>query len=256
MIAVRICPNAKRNHAVHSLKRRRKEGNVEWLRRALEADPLEEAAVLLLGGARLAEFMARVAQRYTRIDMLPSFWSDAAIVVPDATDSQVGAAIYSAGLLGGLAGAHSMPRRNTIGRVDLTQIDDPHLVPNLALLRFHGAEATRTTEAIRLLEHGRLVVDLVSPLSSWLAFAWGAKGQSNPLLSGVPLPSALFAESVMSQLHIDILPGLDERTSCPEAIWQAALWWSEYYDDQPTGGQPPSGAYVVGQAAAAVTDEG
>jgi hypothetical protein len=37
---------------------------------------------------------------------------------------------------------------------------------------------------------------------------------------------------VFGVVGYDLTPGLESRASCPEAIWQAAKWWHEYYAGQ------------------------
>ena len=79
------------------------------------------------------------------------------------------------------------------------------------------------------------------------------------------MPSAAFVEAVHAIADIELTPGLASASSCPEAIWQSARWWGDYYREsarvaaagmtrsaghaQP---QVPAGAYAVRQHAAAV----
>ena len=73
-------------------------------------------------------------------------------------------------------------------------------------------------------------------------------------------------EAVHAIADIELTPGLASASSCPEAIWQSARWWGDYYRESArvaaTGmtrsaghAQPqvPAGAYAVRQPAAAVT---
>ena len=55
----------------------------------------------------------------------------------------------------------------------------------------------------------------------WLAFVWGAGRAGNPLLEGYGVPSSAMRKS-SSALSDTTAPGLESRSSCPEAIWQAA----------------------------------
>ena len=46
-------------------------------------------------------------------------------------------------------------------------------------------------------------------------------------------------ETVVGAAGYDLTPGLESGASCPEAIWQAARWWHQYYSEQqsdPIGG--------------------
>ncbi|MEJ7812076.1 MAG: hypothetical protein WKG32_16810 [Gemmatimonadaceae bacterium] len=50
-------------------------------------------------------------------------------------------------------------------------------------------------------------------------------------------------EVVLSAANYDVMPGLESRASCPEAIWQAAKWWHEYYEEENKEG--PEGVWTV-----------
>ena len=62
----------------------------------------------------------------------------------------------------------------------------------------------------------------------------------------------------------ELTPGLASRSSCPEAIWQAAKWWQEFYEkttvtddavppeSRKYEGMTPEGYFVVRQRAAAI----
>jgi hypothetical protein len=79
----------------------------------------------------------------------------------------------------------------------------------------------------------------------WLAFAWGAGRAGNPLYDGIGIPSAAMLEIVFGAVGFDLTPGLESRASCPEAMWQAAKWWHEYYERENRQGL--IGAYHIGQ---------
>jgi hypothetical protein len=101
---------------------------------------------------------------------------------------------------------------------------------------------------------------------------WGAGARRNPLLDSAGLPGAAFVETAFGMAGIELTPGLSSGSSCPEAIWQSALWWHHYYKQSaplPTTSPQtapavrpaprvivPEGAYRVLQPAAAVTWEG
>jgi hypothetical protein len=51
-------------------------------------------------------------------------------------------------------------------------------------------------------------------------------------------------EVVFGAAGFDLTPGLESRSSCPEAIWQAAKWWHEYYTRENRKGL--RGAYCLG----------
>jgi len=81
----------------------------------------------------------------------------------------------------------------------------------------------------------------VDLLARWLAYAWGIARTSNPLLENFGMPSAAMLEIIFGAAGFDLTPGLESRSSCPEAIWQAAKWWHQYYEDQKRS--PITGAY-------------
>jgi len=41
------------------------------------------------------------------------------------------------------------------------------------------------------------------------------------------MPSAAMLETAYATNGFDLTPGLESRSSCPEAIWQSASWWHE-----------------------------
>jgi hypothetical protein len=57
---------------------------------------------------------------------------------------------------------------------------------------------------------------------------------------------------------IELTPGLSSSASCPEAIWQAAKYWHNFYKeaaqtahDDNAAQQVPEGKYTIRQKAAA-----
>ena len=89
----------------------------------------------------------------------------------------------------------------------------------------------------------RAVLDAIDLIVQWLAYVWGVARSANPLLDGLGIPSAAMLEIVIGASGFDLTPGLESRSSCPEAIWQAARWWHEYYTGQKKSGL--TGAYYT-----------
>jgi hypothetical protein len=58
---------------------------------------------------------------------------------------------------------------------------------------------------------------------------WSAGDKTNPLLGGTGLPAAALVEAAHGMAGVELTPGLASGSSCPEAIWQSALWWHDYY---------------------------
>lgn len=246
MINARISLHAKRNEHIREVAREAGEVNSAWIARALGDDP--SPRILLAGGTSLVDFRVRVAQSHVRADLLPSFWSRAALLLPGPTPT-----IWQASLAAPALAA--VPRTNGVAEASLAEYDDPARFPNLALLRFPGASAATVREAVSVLRGSRLVEDLVTPLCAWIAYVVGAKGAQNPLLGGTPLPEALFVDAAFAYASVDLVPGVSSRAACPEAIWQAALWWAGYYGgDDVREETVPGGSFVIAQPSAHVVD--
>ena len=257
MIRSRLSSSA-RNRAIQESRPRKAESNADWLRRAHKALGEDSPKLLMLGGTNLFDFRLRIAQSHARADMKPSFWSHVGLLLPSS--GKGGFELWHVPLE--TSDAASLSSRNAIEKANLDHAADKTRFPNLALIEFPGAEAATLEEAVGLLTKSRLSLDLVTPVIHWIAFACGAGTRGNPLLEGVALPAASFVEAAFGHAGIDLSPGLSERTSCPEAIWQAALWWGDFYSSaggSPSGegkteGKTPRGAYTLGQPAAAIVD--
>ena len=97
--------------------------------------------------------------------------------------------------------------------------------------------------------------DFLTPWVRWLGYVLGAKGSENPLIGGTPMPAAQLVDSAFAHASVDIVPGVSSRAACPEAIWQSALWWSEYYAGDEVGADAvPSGSYAIDQLSAFVRE--
>lgn len=260
MIATRKSPADERNPRIRSVGGQG--SNREWLG-ALAPEVATPGAILLLGGSHVLDFRIRVAQGHLRHDLLPSFWSMAGILCSAETFLSVPC---DRALV-----ATRVPSTNGIVECRLADYDDPVTYPNVAVLNF-AVGAGAIVDYARGLEKQRSAIDLPELLIAWLAFTWGAGAAPNPLLHQHGVPSAAFVETAYGIGGIELTPGVASATSCPEAMWQSAIWWHDYYaqaarafPDPPaprhdrlgTLPQPqvPSGAFVVRQPAAAVLDE-
>ncbi|HGG56627.1 MAG TPA: hypothetical protein ENK31_02395 [Nannocystis exedens] len=249
MINARISLHAARNPEIMELARAPGEGNAAWIIRAL-GQMNSEARILLVGGTTVADFRLRVAQSHLRHDLKPSFWSHAALVLPGPSQPRLWQVDLEVGMP-----ISEVPGNNGISEIGLGHFDSARFA-NLAVLRFPGASALAVQEGIDALRGARLSEDLLSPLIQWLAHVWGTDGAKNPLLAGIPLPAAHFVDAAFAYAGVDIVPGVSSRAACPEAVWQAALWWSGYYagDQEGQAGAVPSGVYLVEQGSAHVVD--
>jgi hypothetical protein len=150
-------------------------------------------------------------------------------------------------------GFDDVPTRNARQDNTLEHYADPQLWCSIALLSF-PIDGKEVQGGIQRLSRDRGIVDLGELIIPWLAFAWGIGNAGNPLLQDKGLPSAAFAETVMSIAGLESTPGWSSQSSCPEAIWQAAKWWYQFYAQTDGDGQLPSGIYMLRRLAAAPTN--
>ncbi|MFY9269457.1 MAG: hypothetical protein WAO55_06880 [Candidatus Manganitrophaceae bacterium] len=243
MISIRHSTATRANEHLKEAAAKEGETNRAWLSRIKATGGL-----LLLGGSSIAHFRIRVAQSHLRNDLSPSFWSIVGLLDGES-------AFYSVPL-DLREEASDVPRNNGIVRCSMKEYDDPERFPNIALIHFSGDHAI--PNIIEQVKGQRSVVDLPSLILPWLGYVWGAGSRGNPLLEGQGLPSAAFAETVYGIAGVELTPGLSSASSCPEAIWQSAKWWREYYEETAqrrpaTEGGPavPKGDYLIRQQAAA-----
>ena len=250
MLRARHSNPGKKNGAVTIMPRRQGESNKAWLERAGSDLGSDTPKVILMGGTSVADFRLRVAQSHSRRDMKPSFWSHAGVLLPGRGKQKWQLWHVPLEVPRGLG---EVPSRNGVERASLTYCSSQDRWPNLALLEFGGVVGKEVSAQAKRMRQERLSIDLVTPLVQWLAFVWGASGAVNPLLVGTAMPSASYVEAIYASLDVDLAPGMADRTHCPEAFWQSAKWWSNYYgSEDPEAG--PRGRFVIGQGAAAVVD--
>ncbi len=251
MLRARLALRAKPNDKLVKRSREPGQGNLAWLRDAFTALGPNKIHVVLIGGSGLCDFRLRVAQSRVRGDMRPSHWSHTITVA--VQDPPVVAAAWHVDLPR-LTDFDHVPRTNAVQNADLALFDDPARFPNVAALHFPSPPhepAVRLTELIKMVEDlkkSRLVEDLVTPLVRWLGFVWGSDEAVNPFVNQVPMPSARLTELIFASLGIDINPGTAGHFTCPETLWHAAMWWSDYYrataPDDPNKAVIPGGYYT------------
>ena len=252
MIPIRQSNADTSNDLLVDLKAEPNETNSAWLKRAGAKD-----GVLLLGGASITHFRIRVAQSHARADMKPSSWSLAGILLNETQ-------FYSVPL--DLRGDSSeMAQDNGIQLCNIADYDDAERFPNIAVLRFtadHGKILANCYllrgDRAKKKPSQRTIIDLPTLMLPWLSYVWISGKASNPLTDGLGLPSAAFVETVYGIAGIELTPGLASATSCPEAIWQAAKYWQDFYKEAAKTGntrnakqQVPDGQFAVRQKAAA-----
>ena len=248
MVAMRRSPATEANPALTEAPARPGETNVGWLERLRATD-----GIILLGGSSLSHFRVRVAQSHLRSDMLPSLWSLCGIMLPGSRFASVPLEVGSS--------VSSVPRTNGVRITSLGEYDDPERFPNVAVIRFAEIH-DRAHEDIDAVSAQRSIIDLPALVVPWLGYIWSTPGATNPLLDAIGLPSAAFVETVFAMSGFELTPGLSSSSSCPEAIWQSAKWWSAYYEGAAeTSSLPharsmvPAGVFVTRQPAAAVVNE-
>ena len=223
-------------------RRPRARSNRAWLSQARSELGLGRPGdVILLGGASVVDYRVRVAQSHARHDLTPSYWSQVGLVKNDDE-------MYSVSL-DTWPDPAKVPATNAIATIPLSAYDDGWRYPNIAVLRFPGAQGSVLNAANRLRKQ-RSVADLPELIVAWLGFVWGNGGSGNPLVAGFGVPSAVLVEIAFGLVQVELTPGLASASSCPEAIWQSVKWWQDFYTatapGQTAGGPPSTDDIAVG----------
>ena len=190
-------------------------GNVAWLKRAEMTQ-----GVLLLGSSSVtgpAPAHGAVATSL-RPDAEPLVDCRAAVRAPRSvtvTFDSIGDPVEFAA-------------RNGVTRLPIDRFDDPDEFPNICVLLF-SASFEPVLEALDEVANGRAVLDVPPLTAAWLAALWGVADLDEPLREGRGMPGAALVELSHAIAGIELTPGLDSTASCPEAIWQSARWWTDYY---------------------------
>ena len=226
-------PAKKRNDNVIQLDRATGEDNFAWLQRALKeslrGDYRNRSLLILVGGDDPLSFRLRIAQSHVRHDMSPSAWSHV-LFVPTVTKTLSGSGTLEISLMphGGF-GRFGYPIPNNgmqIGQLDGYQSEK--LFPNIALLSMPVPSST-IEASLAGMRFQRGALDCPQLILKWLGYCWGVGVPASPLIDGFGIPSAAVLEAAFAANGFDLTPGLESRSSCPEAIWQAANWWQDYY---------------------------
>ena len=262
MLPVRRSPDPESNKDFQEDRSRRVESNLAWIRRGRSANPAFFGAgdVILLGGSSLGDFRIRIAQSHARHDLTPSYWSLVGIL--DANDQVLTAPLWP------LLEPERVPLSNGVQAIPLTNFDSAAAWPNVAVIRFPGVQMD-PVDCVARLRDQRSIIDIPTLILPWLGFVWGAGAATNPLLNGFGVPSAVLVETAFGIAEVELTPGLAAASSCPEAIYQAAKWWSGYYEQtagpRTTGRRPrrrkvdeppinPVGAYLLRQRQASYVE--
>ncbi|HSN04004.1 MAG TPA: hypothetical protein VLS44_03420 [Nitrospira sp.] len=214
------------------------EDNLAWLRRATQAltsqcgealNSQELVRLVLVGGTDPVSFRLRVAQAHIRHDLTPSSWSHVVLIHPDPSRR-----VYEISLEPRGGFRYPVPT-NGLQLGTIEHYRDRAAYPNIALLGIPSGDTlvwAKIRRAVHQFQKQRTLLDAMELIVRWLGFVWGAGRAGNPLLEGYGIPSSAMLEIVFSALGHDLTPGLESRSSCPEAIWQAVKWWHEYYGEE------------------------
>src|SRR5262245_31791480 len=225
MLNVALARTNRPNPGLKPAPRKKDESNVEWLARNFPKDA-ENARLVLVGGKSRCAFRLRVAQSHARKGLSPSHWSHVALLGPHGARA-ASAEVIEISLERGYK--TFPPATNGVQRSRFSAYENPKWFPNLCVLDLPIKWKEAKAAADRF-EGQRNVADAVELVVVWLTYAWGVGRAGNPLLDGAGLPSAVMVEYVVGAAGVDLTPGLANRSSCPEAIWQAARWWHDFYN--------------------------
>ena len=249
MLPIAAARTTRKSKCIESMDAHAGEDNMAWLDRATQKLTKEfsrEKAssdlirLVLLGGTDPVSFRLRVAQAHSRHDLTPSNWSHVVLF-----DRNASSAVHEISLEPPGGFLYPVPT-NGLQRGTIETYRDRGRYPNIALIGIRSGEKLtwdRIDGTLTQFQKQRSSLDAMELIVRWLAFVWGAGRSGNPLLEGFGIPSAAMLEVVFSAVGYDLTPGLESRSSCPEAIWQAVKWWHDYYG--PEGTHAPRGVYRV-----------
>ena len=226
MLDIQCSQAVKASSSFVERRRKRGEDNVDWFQRHYPSDT-DETLLILLGGVDPLSLKIRMAQSAVRQNATPSHWSHIAMLRNPA--KTFGRTTLLEIRLDPDSGFQFPPQTNAVQEGRLDEYRDVDRFPNVALLDV-PVSRRKVLDAVRRFRMLRNVVNGVDLLTAWLPYVWGATGATNPLLQGIGLPSAVLLEHVLAASHFDLTPGLASRASCPEAIWQTAKWWHEFFE--------------------------
>jgi hypothetical protein len=232
-IRVLRSPTDTRNPDVVELVRDAGESNLDWIHRVFERKLAPTGAswslLVLVGGNDPLSFRLRVAQSHVRHDLSPSAWSHVLLLADLKADLAATPTVEVS--LAPLAGfgpfGYAVPT-NGIQSGQLAEYASAARFPNIALLSVPVPSAD-VVATLKGLEMQRSILDVPQLIIKWLTYGWGVGVPASPLADGSGMPGAAVLEAAFAARGFDLTPGLESRSSCPEAIWQAATWWHAYY---------------------------
>ncbi len=231
---------------VQALARINRESNLEWLPRAYNSFELDDVTqwsfVVLAGGRDVASFRLRVAQSHLRGDMLPSYWSDCALLNVEQGDFSR-ARFFNLPLFQPATASYA-PMRNGLIELPLKQLPSQKQFPNLALLAIPVPQE-KILESLAAYQRARVSYDAVENILPWLAYVWGAGNAANPLMQHIGFPSAMMLNQLFSAQGFDLAPGVNANLSAPETFWSGVKHWQAYYSNTQENGLLPKARFVI-----------
>jgi hypothetical protein len=240
-------PATSRNPGMLERVRAGGEDNLAWIGRIVreglvEAGP-EWSLIVLVGGDDPLSFRLRVSQSQVRHDLSPSAWSHVAFVprlereLADSPVREISLAPAS-----GFGRYGFPPPANGLQDNRLGAYAAADHYPNIALLSA-PVPAADADAALDGLATQRSILDTPALILRWLGYCWGVGVPASPLSEGYGVPGAAILEAAFAARGFDLTPGLESRSSCPEAIWQAATWWHQFYERTAARKAGMKGAY-------------
>ena len=227
-------PAVTRNPDVIERVRAPGEDNLAWIGRMVQEGRVETgpnwSLLLLVGGDDPLSFRLRVSQSHVRHDLSPSAWSHVAFVpklAPMLAESRVRE--ISLAPASGFGKYGFAPPRNGLQDNRLGAYAAPPDYPNIAILSA-PVKAADVGESLDRLAEQRSILDAPQLILRWLGYCWGVGVPASPFTEGFGMPGAAILEAGFAAKGLDLTPGLESRSSCPEAIWQAAIWWHHFYE--------------------------
>lgn len=246
MIKQTLASQSKLQTDVHPLQRTNRESNLQWLPRAYESFALEDVSqwsfVVLAGGKDVASFRLRVAQSHLRGDMLPSYWSDCALLKIEQGDFTQ-ARFFNLPLFQP-ANASYAPARNGLIELPLKKLPSQKDFPNLALLAIPVAQE-KILASLLDYHKARVSYDAVENILPWLAFVWGAGNATNPLMQHIGFPSAMMLNQLYNANGFDLAPGVNANLSAPETFWSGVKHWQSFYSKTQENGLLPKARFII-----------
>lgn len=226
----------KKNPGIADVPRLPDESNLGWIARVLKTHrlPVGQAwsHLLLVGGADLLSLRLRIAQSHVRADLSPSAWSHSAYVALNAGDLKASVVRgVSLAPRDGFGKSGFAPSRNGMQDQPLADYDDANTYPNIGIIAM-PVPGEKIETRLSNLEKMRNTFNVPELILRWLTYGWGVGVPSSPLADGFGVPGAAVLEAAYAAEQFDLTPGLESRSSCPEAIWQAARFWYGYQQER------------------------